>query len=97
MAERKGSNRTQGGLELQDKHQSMYEKWWMGKLIETPYIRDGKKIKGIAEKVEFLGNSMAGVVEITLDNGFIYLVSGSDKAFKPRKSDVVLCDHPKKT
>ena len=32
------------------------------------------------------------VVEITLDNGFIYLVGGSNKAFKPKKSDVVCLD-----
>lgn len=89
MAERNGSNRTQGGLALEAKHQETYEKWWLGKLIETPYLKEGKKIKGFAEKVEYIGNSMVGVVEITLDNGYKYLVGGSNKAFKPKKSDVV--------
>lgn len=91
MAERNGSNRTQGYLELEAKHrhQKTYEDWWLGKLIETPYLKDGENIKGVAEKVKFIGNSIVGVVEITLDNGFIYLVGGSNKAFKPKRSDVV--------
>ncbi len=92
MAERNGSNRTQGGLDLEAKHQATYENWWLGKLIETPYLKDGKKIKGAAKKVEFIGNSMDGDVEITFDNGFKYLVGGSNKAFKPNKRDVVCLD-----
>jgi len=92
MAERNGSNRTKGGLALEAKHQTTYENWWLGKLIETPHLKEGKKIKGVAKKVEYIGNSMVGVVEITLDNGFKYLVGGSNKAFKPKKSDVVCLD-----
>ena len=89
MAERNGSNRTQGGLALEAKHQETYNRWWLGKMIETPHLKDGEKIKGFAKKVEYIGNSMVGVVEITLDNGYKYLVGGSNKAFKPKKSDVV--------
>jgi len=33
---------------------------------------------------------MSGIVEITLDNGYKYLVGGSNNAFRPKKSDVVV-------
>jgi hypothetical protein len=92
MAERNGSNRTQGGLELEAKHQSTYEKWWLGKCIETEYFKNypesDEKIKGIVEKVEYIGNSMVGVVNLTLDSGFVYLVGGANNGFRPKKSDV---------
>jgi len=92
MAERKGSNRTTKGIELENKHQDNYNKWWLGKHIETPYFKNypesEDKISGIAIKVEYLGNSMCGVVEITLDNGYKYIVGGSTSSYRPCKTDV---------
>jgi 2-phosphoglycerate kinase len=91
MAERRGCLRTVKGMELKSKHQSTYENWWLGKHTETTHFKDYPKsedmINGVVEKVQYIGNSVSGVVELTLDNGFVYLVS-SRTSFRPTKTDV---------
>jgi hypothetical protein len=91
MAERRGSIRTVKGIELENKHQLTYEKWWLGKHIETNLFKDypisEDMINGIVENVKYVGNSVSGVVELTLDNGFVYLV-GSRTSYRPTKADV---------
>ena len=70
-------NRTLKGDELMKKHQECYNKWWLNK--NTKY---GKIVN-----VEYIGNSVYGIVEITLQNGLKQFVS-SRESFRPRKSDL---------
>lgn len=91
MPERKGIYRTAKGLDLETKHQNTYVRWWLGKHVQTPYYENSehkKLITGKVEKVEYIGNSMTGIVELTLECGFVYLVSGPGSAKRPRKKDV---------
>lgn len=91
MVERKGSKRTIEGMNLERKHSEKYKEWWLDKKIDTGYFKNypisKDTITGIAKKVEYIGNSMCGVVEITLDNGFCYTVGGGS-SYRPCKDDV---------
>ena len=91
MTERKGSRRTIEGMNLERNHSDKYKEWWLGKNIDSGYLRNYPNSKeticGIAVKVEYIGNSMAGQVEITLDNGFCFTVKGG-RHYRPRKTDV---------
>jgi phosphopantetheine adenylyltransferase len=91
MTERRGSMRTARGIELKNNHQNTYENWWLGKHIETTHLKDypnsEEMISGVVKNVKYIGNSVSGVVELTLDNGFVYLVS-SRTSYRPTKTDV---------
>lgn len=88
MAERKGSHRTSKGIELQNKHEANYKKWWLGKTIRTNNIdKDGNFITGKVNKVECHGNSVTMVVLLHLEDGTKYFVPHRG-AHRPRKKDV---------
>lgn len=80
-------NRTEKGDILRIKHQITYNKWWLGKYIKSPSKFNGKSAIGKITKVEYIGNSVYGIVKIYLDNGCEFMLSSRD-SFRPRKSDL---------
>ena len=84
-------NRTAKGDQAKAKHQATYENWWMNKCIATPFKENGKPVLRKIVKVEYIGNSVYGVVELTLDNGVRRFVS-SRNSFRPKKTDLKLSD-----
>lgn len=70
-------NRTSKGDELIKKHQERYEKWWLNK----------NTIFGLVKNVEYIGNSVYGVVKLTLHDGSNQFVS-SRNSFRPKKTDL---------
>lgn len=81
-------NRTIKGDELKAKHQERYEKYWIGKIMDEPAVINGKPAKGEIVGVEYVGNSVYGMVILVLENGCEYPVSG--RGFRPKKDDVKL-------
>lgn len=96
MTERNGNRCTEKGIKLKAKHQATYEKWWLGKFIETNYYKNYPEseefISGVVKEVTYIGNSVSGVVELILEDGYKYLVSASGSSFRPTKSDVKCID-----
>lgn len=88
MAERNGSRRTSKGLALERKHQETYEKWWLGKMIVIPNnVDDTPKL---VTKVEYIGNSVVGVVKLHFEDGTHQLVGSGARGYRPRKKDVIV-------
>lgn len=72
-------NRTIRGDELRREHQARYEKWWLNKV--TSNVNPPEKII----KVEYIGNSVYGVVRLTTESGKeIYPTSN----YRPTKDSV---------
>ena len=89
---------TAKGRELKQKHQDTYEKWWLGRYIDhSPEKLNGKLVKGVIENIEYIGNSVYGVVVLTLNNGIEWTVSTSLNAYRPRKTDVNVVQIPNET
>lgn len=79
-------NRTVRGDELRRKHQDTYEKWWLGKKV-TEIIGGGRFDPPITiTKVEYIGNSVYGVVRLTDNNGNQYYPSSN--GMRPPKYNV---------
>lgn len=85
-------NKTVNGQRLKRKHQDTYEKWWLGKYIHEDYLVNGKPVNGKIIKVTYYGNSVYGVVSVTLDNGAEHNVSSG--GMRPRRSDLEVFDKP---
>jgi hypothetical protein len=76
--------------------------WWHGKTIDAEFykdrLRDGKKIEGKIVDVRYKGNSFAGVVIITLENGVEFPIGymGNKNGMRPRKEDLKIIDETTK-
>ena len=85
---RKFGTKTKKGEELVAKHQATYEKWWVGKEVDSTQIINGIPAKGKVLNVKYIGNSMSGCVQVNLDNGCEMIISPLDGGYKPNKDDL---------
>jgi hypothetical protein len=86
MPNYKGSNRTAKGLELEKKHQQRYEKWLLGKTSTSTELVNGLPVAGKIIKVEYIGNSVYGIVRLDIETG-AYTLIGSMEGHRPTKAD----------
>ena len=90
--ERRGSISTEGGKELIRKSQERYERWWLGKTIDhSPMTINDRLVRGVVQRVKYVGNSVYGVVILYLDNGCEFIVGSNGN--KPTKKDVNIIDN----
>lgn len=84
----KFGTKTEKDKELVLEHQATYEKWWLGETVDSTQVINGVPAKGKVTKVKYIGNSISGSVEITLNNNCIVFVSAFGSGYRPNKDDL---------
>ena len=86
----RNKNSTPNGEELKKKHQATYERWWLGKYFVGFFHKKDRQPQKIIN-VEYIGNSVYGVVRLTLADGTeVYPMSNG---YKPLKSDISVIEN----